>query len=317
MQVRLDVRSLHITYVETHEHDHDKMMEYYLHAVPLVCQNQTVEEQLAHSTITQQLLDTKYQILQKYVTFAYPELVDQFEASWQKRERDKVKEVGKCSNCGASVPVEERGEIVCSSCGLVLGRGAFDQRPSFKDIQEGRVLSTRKRFSYDKRTHLEEWLRRAQGREDCRVPEHVLDSLREEARKERVPTHTLTEVNAKRYLKKLGYPKYYDNIPSILDSLGRPVLKLPAWVEEKLKWMFQQIQEPFLLYRGKHRKNFLSYSYAIRKFLLILHLPELAKRFPLLKSPEKLREQDIIFKRICMHMQQRDPTTDWKFYPSL
>jgi hypothetical protein len=61
----------------------------------------------------------------------------------------------------------------------------------------------------------------------------------------------------------------------------------------------------------------LSYSFLLNKFFLILGLPEFSRYFFLLKSPDKLRQQDETFKKIVDHMAKIDPKTGWKFFPSL
>ena len=73
--------------------------------------------------------------------------------------------------------------------------------------------------------------------------------------------------------------------------------------------MFREIQEPFALHRPKGRKNFLSYSYILHKFCELLELDEFLPCFPLLKSHEKLLQQDKVWKKICDHV-------NWEFYPS-
>ena len=81
--------------------------------------------------------------------------------------------------------------------------------------------------------------------------------------------------------------------------------------------MFLQIQEPFEKYKPPTRKNFLSYSYTLHKFFQILGLEEYTKYFTLLKSPEKLRQQDEIFRKIVAEMAQKDKTIKWVFIPSI
>jgi len=58
------------------------------------------------------------------------------------------------------------------------------------------------------------------------------------------------------------------------------------------------------------RKNFLSYSYVLHKFCQLLELDHLLKHFPLLKSREKLHQQDKIWKLICRDLQ-------WEYIPSI
>lgn len=112
-------------------------------------------------------------------------------------------------------------------------------------------------------------------------------------------------------LKKLDLNKYYDHVHHIISRInGLPPPKLSKELEEELKNMFRQIQEPFAECCPKYRINFLSYSYVIRKFLELLGEREYIQYFPLLKSREKLYHQDMVFKCICKKMK-------WKFYPSI
>ncbi|KAJ3059753.1 hypothetical protein HK102_009833 [Quaeritorhiza haematococci] len=113
------------------------------------------------------------------------------------------------------------------------------------------------------------------------------------------------------YLKKLGFNKYYEHIPFLLTSIcGKPPIVIPGHIEHKLKRMFDQIQEPFEKTKPKNRKNFLSYSYVIHKFCQLLGLTEYLYLFPLLKSSEKLRAQDLMWKNICHELQ-------WEYMPSI
>ena len=112
-------------------------------------------------------------------------------------------------------------------------------------------------------------------------------------------------------LKKLNLNKYYDHVHHIIYRInGLPPPKLSKELEEELKNMFRQIQDPFAECCPKRRSNFLSYSYVIRKFLELLGENKYIDYFPLLKSREKLYNQDKIFKCICKKLE-------WKFYPSI
>ena len=104
-------------------------------------------------------------------------------------------------------------------------------------------------------------------------------------------------------LKRLRINKYYEHINYIINRInGVPTPHFTPELEEKLCSMFKEIQGPFLKHCPRDRKNFLSYSYVLYKFFQILKLPEFSKYFPLLKSPDKLRQQDEIFKKIVNDM---------------
>jgi hypothetical protein len=115
----------------------------------------------------------------------------------------------------------------------------------------------------------------------------------------------------KSILKKLNLNEYYEHIPYIKSKItGKPAPTINRKTEEKLKKMFDKIQEPFERHCPKDRINFLSYSYVLHKYCQLLELDEFIKCFPLLKSRSKLRAQDIIWKKIC-------EDCNWQFYPSV
>ena len=115
----------------------------------------------------------------------------------------------------------------------------------------------------------------------------------------------------KTILKKLRLNDYYEHIAYIISKIsGRPAPSINRETEEKLKKMFDKIQEPFEKYCPKDRINFLSYSYVLHKFFQLLELDDYVKCFPLLKSRTKLRTQDEIWKNICEDCK-------WQFYPSV
>ena len=220
-----------------------------------------------------------------------------------------------CPSCNISMDYSN-GFLVCSECGLCKHSLETNGELSYKEMQD---YDYRPQFTYDKMTHLEDWLRRFQSKENRIIPQEVLDKVIIEAKKERIiDLNLLTEDKVKKYLKKLNLNEYYDNIIGIINRInGRPPFTLTTEIEEKIKIMFQQIQEPFEKYKPNNRKNFLSYSYTLHKFFQILGLDEFSKYFPLLKSADKLRQQDEIFKKVVAEMALKDKSINWKFYPSI
>ena len=220
-----------------------------------------------------------------------------------------------CDNCNILFIIKN-SFLVCESCGVCRPTVQQANELSYKEMQD---FDYRPQFTYDKMTHLEDWLRRFQSKENRSIPQEILDKVILEAQKERIhDLNSLTEDKIKRYLKRLSLNDYYDNVIGIINRInGRPPFTLTSEVEDKIKMMFQQIQDPYDKFKPSGRKNFLSYSYTLHKFFQILGLHEFAKYFPLLKSTDKLRQQDDIFKKIVGHMSQVDPTTKWVFYPSI
>ena len=133
-----------------------------------------------------------------------------------------------------------------------------------------------------------------------------------EIRKQKITNMaSLTQQKIKEFLKKLKINKYYEHIPYILHRItGIPEPHLPDDLEDQLCNMFKEIQVPFLKFSPKNRKNFLSYSYVLHKFIQLLGKDEHLRHFPLLKSRDKLSQQEEIWKKICNDL-------GWEFIPSI
>lgn len=213
-----------------------------------------------------------------------------------------------CSECNIEMTIiQDDGIMVCQNCGQAFKIIIDSDKPSYKEPP--REISY---FAYKRINHFTEWLNQSQAKETTIIPEEIFDKIREELKKERI-TKT-SKINAKKikiYLKKLGYSKYYEHTPHIINRInGKPPLVLSPELENKLKSMFREIQAPYIDACPKDRKNFLSYSYTIYKFLELLGYDELKKHFPLLKSREKIHQHDMIWKKICAILK-------WEYIPSI
>ena len=91
---------------------------------------------------------------------------------------------------------------------------------------------------------------------------------------------------------------------------GEDIPTLNRKTEELLRNMFKEIQQPFQKHCPSDRSNFLSYSYVLHKFCELLELDEFIECFPYLKSNDKLRQQDAIWKNICKELE-------WEYIPSI
>ena len=165
------------------------------------------------------------------------------------------------------------------------------EKPSYKDPP--REMSY---YAYKKINHLNEWLAQFQAKETTEISQAVLDQIRTELRKERiVDMSKLKPSKLKEVIKKLKLNRCYDHVAHISRE-----------VEEKLRFMFKEIQFSFVKHCPKKRSNFLSYSFVLYKFCELLELDDYLPCFPLLKSREKLYMQDKIWQKICEDM-------NWEF----
>eukprot|EP00798_Chlamydomonas_sp_ICE-L_P030950 gene30950-36008_t len=167
-------------------------------------------------------------------------------------------------------------------------------------------------FAYKRINHLNKWLNQVQGRETTEIPEDVFMNIIMEIKEQKITNMaTLTPKRIRAILKKIDSNKYYEHIPHIMHRLnGIPTIHMPPDLEDKVRCMFCAIQIPFLKYQPPKRKNFLSYSYCLHKMMQLLEKDQYLVNFPLLKSREKLYQQDQIWKKICEDVR-------WDFIPSL
>jgi hypothetical protein len=185
------------------------------------------------------------------------------------------------------------------------------EKPNYKNINDENNVQDN---PYKRINHFNEWLVQIQGRETTDINNEVYQSIIAEIKKNKELSTDLSLLNnkiLKQILRKLNLNKYYEHIPFIinkLNSLPPPIISREH--EEKFRQMFKEIQEPFSLYCPKTRKNFLSYSYVIHKFCELLELDELISFFPLLKSRQKLKEHDILWKKICNYLK-------WEYIDSI
>lgn len=167
-------------------------------------------------------------------------------------------------------------------------------------------------FAYKRINHFNEWMAQFQAKESTYIPPDIIDALRVELKKIRISDMTqITQKRVKELLKKLKYNKFYEHVPQITNMLsGISPPTMTPHLEEQLRNMFRDIQEPFEKHKPKGRSNFLSYGYCLYKFCELLGHDEFLDSFPLLKSREKLYQQDCIFKKICDEL-------DWEFIPTV
>ena len=214
-----------------------------------------------------------------------------------------------CEYCGShdrAVQLQE-GYVFCNMCRTVEYIIVDHEKPSYKDPPKEVAY-----FAYKRINHFNEWLNQVQGKETTEISEDVYDSILLEIKKQKLSNMAmLTRRKVKEILKKLRINKYYEHIPHIINRLnGMPSPHFPADLEDRLRYMFCQIQVPFLKHAPPARKNFLSYSYCLNKMMQLLEKDQYLDSFPLLKSREKLHQQDVIWQKICEEI-------GWDFIPSL
>lgn len=215
----------------------------------------------------------------------------------------------KCNNCNINkMLIQSEAIFVCTNCGEVDMVIIESENGSFKDSTPEKTA-----YPYKRGNHFGEWLSQIQAKESVEIPDYVYEKLMVEIKKLRITNlkRDLDRHKIKLFLKKLGMTNYYEHVAHILSKLtGLPPPSINRETEETLRRMFKQIQKPFDKHCPPERINFLSYSYCLHKFCELLELDEFIKCFPLLKSADKLKEQDKIWKKICEEVR-------WEYIPSI
>lgn len=236
----------------------------------------------------------------------------QIDANYNKISNDNDKEdemTGQCPHCSSvdRVYMVQEGYVMCNSCYTIENQLVDHDKPSYKDPFPEITY-----WAYKRINHFSEHLSTSQAKESTDIPDEIYDKILLEIKMQRITNMAdVTPAKLKEILKKMRANKYYEHCNHILHRLnGQPVPHMTPELEERLRQMFFQIQVPFLKHAPKERKNFLSYSYVLHKFMQLLEQDQYLPCFPLLKSRDKLSQQDQIWKKICEEL-------GWQFIKSL
>jgi len=213
-----------------------------------------------------------------------------------------------CEICKNKLYLSElESELYCGLCGHSQNILVVTDKVSYSDPQSEITYYTYKRIN-----HFNEWLAQFQAKERTDLPKEIFENIFIELNKNKhIVLKNLKYNDIREILKKLKYNKYYEHIPHILSIItGKNAPTLDRKSEEILRSLFKEIQLPFVKNCPPNRKNFLSYSYVLHKFCELLEYDHLLEYFSLLKSREKLHQQDLIWEKICNDL-------NWEFIPSL
>ena len=216
---------------------------------------------------------------------------------------------GRCSTCDEEMTFyQNEAKLGCPSCGHEEFILVDSEKPSYKDPPREITY-----FAYKKQNHFNEWLAQFQAKENTDIPQDVIEAVLGELRKERIsdPKRVKKE-KILEILRKLKMSKMYDHVQQIKNRIQQQMtsLTLSKEIEEKLQHMFKEIQPAFIKYCPKGRSNFLSYPYVLYKMCQLLEMDEFLPCFQLLKSREKLYQQDQVWQKICDEL-------GWQFIRSI
>jgi len=250
---------------------------------------------------TQEYGESRDKLLEDYMKKVHPESVK----STKHLSDDSY---GECPQCDKEMFFSPNEAVfTCKECGHQEFILIDSDKPSYKDPP--REVSY---YAYKRINHFNEWLAQFQAKESTEIPQEVFDQILMELKKERIlDTKNIKQTKIREILKKLKLNKYYEHVPHIINRInGENAPIMNRETEEKLRYMFREIQPSFIKHCPQGRSNFLSYSYVLYKFCELLELDEYLPYFPLLKNRDKLYSQDKIWELICKDLK-------WEFVRSL
>jgi hypothetical protein len=221
-------------------------------------------------------------------------------------ETETTTTINSCEVCGNDELIHDTkvSQLICEICGSSQYY-LDDDTPQWSDEVQ---VSTP--FKYTRINNFRVHLQRLQGVEAKIIPEQIIEDIQKELRARR-KTSGIDHMLIKKVLKHLGHTKYYNNISTILSKITNqkpPILSQEF--SEELERDFLQIEKSFERHKDKFqgpRRHFFSYNFVMNKLFRKMQLkypndeniPKLIPMFPLLKSRQKLQEQDSVWRYIC------------------
>jgi hypothetical protein len=240
-------------------------------------------------------------LLEKYLLKVNPEHAKSIVTSFEDPH-------GMCDACDKEMTFSANEALFfCDTCGHQEFVLIDSDKPSYKDPPREVTY-----YAYKRINHFNEWLAQFQAKESTEIPEDIFQSILEELKKERITNpENIKPTKVREILKKLKCTNFYEHVPYILNRInGKTAPVMSREIEEKLRFMFKEIQSSFVKHCPKNRSNFLSYSYVLYKFCELLELDDYLQCFPLLKNRDKLYNQDKIWQLICKDL-------NWEFIRSI
>jgi hypothetical protein len=215
-----------------------------------------------------------------------------------------------CDVCekGEMVAQDEEGILICNNtqCGRFITYIVDSSKPNNKD-PPNEVSYT----AYIRLNHFKEILSQFQAKETTQIPEEVIEQIKARIKKERITD--MKQINydkMREILRKLGLNKYFEHIQYINSLFGVKPPIMNEELHETLCVLFIEIQKPWAVHCPANRTNFFNYTYTLYQLCTLLDQTQYLPYIPMMKDREKQLEQDMIWKKVCGHL-------DWEFFPTV
>lgn len=218
----------------------------------------------------------------------------------------KTSKIVYCTQCEIEkILCQSEACYVCKECGETEYILIENENSTYKGDTE-----KQQKYPYKKVNHLKEKLNQFQSKESSDVPDEICRVVIRDLKKKRIDVKKCVPPDVMSILKKHRFTTSYEHLQQIYCKVsGSNPITLSRETEETIINMFQSMQDSFHKHCPETRSNFLNYAYVLNKLFRILEMEEHSKFFALLKSKDKLRDQDIIWSKVCKDM-------GWKFYSS-
>jgi hypothetical protein len=199
-----------------------------------------------------------------------------------------------CEICGCEMVLDgELGRLIC--CGCHISHVSISSEYSTNHNETTAEYS----YAYQRIHHFKEVIQQFQAKENTLITDLVFSKIQCEILKQRLELYELNTENIKDILKKLKLKHLYEHINYVLDKLGVPPPVFSIELENRLYFMFQQIQTPYYQVCPDDRTNFLHYHYVLAKLLTLCGEMKYTHLLSTIKSSSKLAEHNHIWKLIC------------------
>lgn len=221
--------------------------------------------------------------------------------------KETIEIYGKCPQCGVQfVTINE--STYCPECFLETTNINAKDTSSMNGVDKFKSTYLYKRVS-----HYINKLDKLTACENTKVPQEVIEMIKNETIKEHRDIKKITIDRIKYYLSKHSMTKYSDNANQIYKILtGKQRVYIPPIIQNMLIENFTKIDQVLsqMTEQEGNVNNFLNYSYLHYKICEHLKLKDYKNLFPLCKSQEKIHAHDNIWKTICGKI-------GWKFIPTV
>lgn len=199
-----------------------------------------------------------------------------------------------CEDCKIELQKEDDYIYVCKGCGY-----SIKHLVSTASYQENNRINVAQRYVYDKRIHFGDAIKKFQAKQNTTIPQKVYDDIETRMRNHEISSDRLNKNHLFEFLRLNGHSEHYEDITLIYCTLTGNKPPDISHLENDLFKLFDEIDPVYETVKPPDRVNFLNGQFTLFKLLQKLQFPCREEDFYILKTREKLIEQDKIWKKMC------------------